>query len=63
MVKNGAVLIDVGNSSEEGKVKGDIDPSAYEIASYVAPVPGGVGPVTVAVLVENLLKLYSDIKS
>lgn len=57
MVKRGAVLVDVGTSSEEGKVKGDIDPSSYQKSSYVAPVPGGVGPMTVAILVENLLKL------
>lgn len=57
MVKDGAVLIDVGTSSEEGKIKGDIDPSSYEMASYVAPVPGGVGPMTIACLIDNLLEL------
>jgi len=60
MVKEGAILIDVGTASEVGKIKGDIDPLAYQLASYVAPVPGGVGPVAVAVLVENLLKLYNN---
>lgn len=57
MVKDGVILIDVGTSSENGKIKGDIEPSAYQKASYVAPVPGGVGPLTVACLVYNLVKL------
>jgi methylenetetrahydrofolate dehydrogenase (NADP+)/methenyltetrahydrofolate cyclohydrolase len=56
MVKDGAILIDAGTSSEDGEVKGDIDKSAYEKASYVAPVPGGVGPMTVSCLLENILK-------
>lgn len=59
MIKPGAVLIDVGTSSEEGKAKGDIDPLSYKKSSYIAPVPGGVGPVTVAILIENILKLKS----
>lgn len=58
MVKDGAILIDVGTSSEAGKIKGDIDPLSYKKASYISPVPGGVGPITVAVLIENLLKLH-----
>lgn len=57
MVKEGAVLIDCGSSSEEGIVKGDIDRNAYNKASFVAPVPGGVGPMTVACLLDNLIKL------
>lgn len=57
MIKEGAVLIDAGSTSEEGKIKGDIDKDAYEIAGYVAPVPGGVGPMTVACLIDNLVKL------
>jgi len=57
MVKAGAVLVDVGTSSEEGKVKGDIDPLCYEKASYVAPVPGGIGPITIVMLIENILTL------
>lgn len=57
MVKEGVILIDAGTSSEEGKVKGDIDKEAYGKASYVAPVPGGLGPLTVACLIDNLAKL------
>lgn len=57
MVKDGVVLVDAGTSSEEGRVRGDIDPGAYKKASYAAMVPGGVGPMTVACLLENLVKL------
>ncbi|MCX6760390.1 MAG: bifunctional 5,10-methylenetetrahydrofolate dehydrogenase/5,10-methenyltetrahydrofolate cyclohydrolase [Candidatus Nealsonbacteria bacterium] len=57
MIKEGAVLIDAGTSSEGGEIKGDIDKSAYDKASFVAPVPGGVGPMTVACLLDNLVKL------
>lgn len=57
MVKEWVVLVDCGTSSEEGIVKGDIDKGAYSKASFVAPVPGGVGPMTVACLLENLIKL------
>jgi methylenetetrahydrofolate dehydrogenase (NADP+) / methenyltetrahydrofolate cyclohydrolase len=57
MVKDGAILIDAGSTSEEGVIKGDIDKSAYGKASFVSSVPGGVGPMTVACLLENLIKL------
>lgn len=57
MIKDGAVLIDAGASSEEGEIKGDIDKDCYEKASFVAPVPGGVGPVTIACLIDNLLNI------
>jgi methylenetetrahydrofolate dehydrogenase (NADP+)/methenyltetrahydrofolate cyclohydrolase len=50
MVKKGAVLVDVGAP------KGDIQKEAYERASFVSPVPGGVGPVTIAYLMENLVE-------
>jgi methylenetetrahydrofolate dehydrogenase (NADP+)/methenyltetrahydrofolate cyclohydrolase len=57
MVKPGAVVIDVAmNRNLEGKLCGDVDYSAVEpIASYITPVPGGVGPMTRAVLMENTL--------
>lgn len=59
MIKNGAAVIDVGISKllREGKyrVVGDVAKTAYEVASFLTPVPGGVGPVTVACLFENLL--------
>jgi methylenetetrahydrofolate dehydrogenase (NADP+)/methenyltetrahydrofolate cyclohydrolase len=53
MVKPGGVVIDVGiNRTEEGIV-GDVDPGAAEVAAYVTPVPGGVGPMTIACLLQN----------
>ncbi len=58
MVKEGAVVIDVGiNRTEEGKLVGDVDFDEVEkIASYITPVPGGVGPMTVAMLMNNVIK-------
>ena len=55
MVKAGAVVIDVGmNRSSDGKLCGDVDFEAVEpLASYITPVPGGVGPMTIAKLMEN----------
>ncbi len=54
MVKGGAVVIDIGVSRVEGKLYGDIDFDAVsEIASAITPVPGGVGPLTVASLIRN----------
>ena len=55
MVKPGAVVIDVGmNRDEHGKLCGDVDFEAVEpIASYITPVPGGVGPMTIAMLMKN----------
>ena len=57
MVKPGAVIIDVGmNRSAEGKLCGDVDFEACEpLASYITPVPGGVGPMTRAILMRNTL--------
>lgn len=55
MVRPGAVVIDVGmNRDENGKLCGDVDFAAVEpIASYITPVPGGVGPMTIAMLLKN----------
>lgn len=66
MVKPGAVVIDVGiNRNENGKLCGDVDFSAVEpIASYITPVPGGVGPMTIAMLLKNTVaaaKLQNNI--
>jgi len=55
MVKEGAVLIDAGTTEVSGEIRGDIDPACYEKASYYTPVPGGIGPVTVAMLLKNLV--------
>lgn len=58
MVKDGAVVIDVGiNRNADGKICGDVDFAAVEPkASYITPVPGGVGPMTVAMLMKNTVK-------
>lgn len=58
MVKEGAVVIDVGiNRNELGKLEGDVNFEEVEkIASYITPVPGGVGPMTIAMLMNNVVK-------
>lgn len=58
MVKEGAVVIDVGiNRNEEGKLVGDVDfENVEKKASYITPVPGGVGPMTIAMLMNNVVK-------
>jgi 5,10-methylene-tetrahydrofolate dehydrogenase/methenyl tetrahydrofolate cyclohydrolase len=57
LIKPGAVVIDVGTRVDpDGKLKGDADPAVREVASYLTPVPKGVGPVTVAALGENLIR-------
>ena len=49
-------VIDVGvNRTEEGKLVGDVDPGVFEVAGLVTPVPGGVGPMTIAMLLANTL--------
>jgi len=58
MIKRGAVVIDAGTSLKRGRLVGDVDfKSVAKKASYITPVPGGVGPMTVAFLIENLVKL------
>ncbi len=62
MVKNGVVVIDAGTSESGSGVVGDVDlESVQDIASYVSPVPGGVGPVTVAMLFKNVLEVAKRI--
>ena len=58
MVKEDAVVIDVGiNRSEEGKLVGDVDfETVSKKVSYITPVPGGVGPMTIAMLMNNVVK-------
>lgn len=58
MVKPGAVVIDVGmNRNEEGKLVGDVDfENVSKVSSYITPVPGGVGPMTIAMLLDNVVK-------
>ena len=57
MVKQGAVIIDVGmNRNEQGKLCGDVDfENVKEVAGAITPVPGGVGPMTIAMLMKNCL--------
>ena len=56
MVKPGAVVIDVGvNRKEEGGICGDVEPDVFDVAGYMTPVPGGVGPMTIATLMKNTL--------
>jgi methylenetetrahydrofolate dehydrogenase (NADP+)/methenyltetrahydrofolate cyclohydrolase len=57
MVQPGAVVIDVGMNRVDGKLTGDVDfEGVKEVASYITPVPGGVGPMTIAVLLQNTLE-------
>lgn len=62
MIKPGAVVIDVGiNRGADGKLHGDVDfESAAPVAGHITPVPGGVGPMTIAMLMENTLECYLD---
>ena len=62
MVKEGVVVIDVGiNRGEDGKLKGDVDfDEVSKKASYITPVPGGVGPMTIAMLMTNVVKAAKD---
>jgi methylenetetrahydrofolate dehydrogenase (NADP+)/methenyltetrahydrofolate cyclohydrolase len=57
MIKPGAVVIDVGITRSGAQLLGDVDPAIAEAASYFAPMPGGVGPMTRAMLLSNLLEL------
>ena len=55
-IKTGAVIIDAGTSESNGGIVGDVDLESVKlVAGYVSPVPGGVGPVTVAMLLKNVL--------
>lgn len=62
MVKDGAVIIDVGiNRGEDGKLTGDVDfENVEKKASYITPVPGGVGPMTIAMLMNNVIKAAKE---
>ncbi len=59
IIKPGAIVIDVGTTKVGDKIVGDVDRASVEpIAGYLTPVPGGVGPMTVALLLENVMKAY-----
>jgi methylenetetrahydrofolate dehydrogenase (NADP+)/methenyltetrahydrofolate cyclohydrolase len=55
-VKEGAVVVDVGISRNSAGLLGDVDPGVMEVASFVAPMPGGVGPMTRAMLLQNVVE-------
>jgi methylenetetrahydrofolate dehydrogenase (NADP+)/methenyltetrahydrofolate cyclohydrolase len=56
MVKERSVVVDVGMNRTEAGLVGDVDPGAVEIASAITPVPGGVGPMTIACLLQNAVR-------
>ena len=59
MVKEGAIIIDVGINRVDGKLCGDVDyGNVSKLASFITPVPGGVGPMTIAMLLNNTLRAY-----
>ena len=61
MIKDGAIVVDVGMNRVDGKLCGDVDfEGCSEKAAYITPVPGGVGPMTRAMLMENTYKSYSS---
>ena len=60
MIKEGVVLIDVGTSEISGTLRGDIDPSCAKKSALFTPVPGGVGPITVAMIFKNMLILSHE---
>jgi methylenetetrahydrofolate dehydrogenase (NADP+)/methenyltetrahydrofolate cyclohydrolase len=64
MLKKGVILIDAGTSESGSGIVGDVDlESVKEVASFVSPVPGGVGPVTIAMLFKNVLKVAKMLKA
>jgi len=56
MVKQGAAVVDVGINRTENGIVGDVAPAAAEVAAFLTPVPGGVGPMTIAMLLQNAVK-------
>ncbi len=63
MVKEGAVVVDVGINKVNGRITGDVDfERVKEKVAWITPVPGGVGPMTVAMLLENTMKRYDEIE-
>ena len=64
MVKPGAVVLDVGmNRDDQGKLCGDVDfEGVRQVAGYLTPVPGGVGPMTITMLLRNTLSAYEALR-
>ena len=63
MVKDGVIAIDAGTSGDSGQLKGDFEPDVAEKTSLFTPVPGGVGPLTVAMLFKNLVILSKKLNT
>lgn len=57
MIRDGVVLLDAGTSEAEGELKGDADPACATKCSLFTPVPGGIGPVTISMLLQNIVTL------
>lgn len=60
MIKQGATVVDVGLTWVDGKLYGDVDPSVAEVAGALSPVPGGVGPMTRAMLLDNIMHIHRN---
>ena len=55
MIKSGAALVDVGITRTDAGLLGDIDPACAQVAGWIAPMPGGTGPMTRAMLLANVV--------
>lgn len=60
MVKKDSIIIDVGINRIDGKLYGDVNPNVEEVCGYLTPVPGGVGPMTVSMLLKNTFEAYKN---
>jgi methylenetetrahydrofolate dehydrogenase (NADP+)/methenyltetrahydrofolate cyclohydrolase len=60
-IRPGAAVLDVGVSRVDGKLVGDVEPAAKDVAGYFSPNPGGVGPMTRAMLLANVVKLATKV--
>jgi methylenetetrahydrofolate dehydrogenase (NADP+)/methenyltetrahydrofolate cyclohydrolase len=56
MVKPGAAVVDVGITRTDSGLVGDVDPGVADVAAFLTPVPGGVGPLTIALLLSNTVR-------
>lgn len=63
MVKEGVYIFDAATSEADGELRGDVAPAVAEKAALFTPVPGGIGPITVAILLRNLVTLYEHSRS
>ncbi|MBD8923943.1 bifunctional methylenetetrahydrofolate dehydrogenase/methenyltetrahydrofolate cyclohydrolase, partial [bacterium] len=60
MIRKDAILVDVGVTRVDGKIIGDIAQDCQEKCSYITPNPGGVGPMTVAMIIDNLIEMKGN---